>query len=253
MVSTPRSREGARVLKAHRIPERISALLRGANVVVNHKAVGRIWQQLGLQLARRHRRKKIRGGEVVPQLAKRPNHLWTCHFAFAWTLGVSKLKALTLGDGDTRQSPAIEVGRGFRGLHGREVLAIGTHVIAPGKPWQMRFADSCKARFREACLAGEAYHGVAKARIIAKPFSRRFNEEHPQSSFGDQTPNVFEAICASGALAPDPGDLSPWATPGARRTRAGRIQPPPSGGPGSAREADPSGALSSVQAGEKLT
>lgn len=125
MVGTPQKREGARVLKAHRIPERRSvvllgiaragmryqvrpkpqdhlapqiqalsaehprwgqnriwALLRRANVVVNHKAVGRLWQKLGLQLTRRPRRNKIRTGEVVPQLAERPNHVWT--YDWSW-------------------------------------------------------------------------------------------------------------------------------------------------------------------------
>jgi transposase InsO family protein len=329
MVSTPQKREGARVLKAHRISERrivallgisragmrykvrpkpqdhlapqilalseehprwgqnrIWALLRRANVVVNIKAVGRLWRKLGRQVNRRPKRRKIRTGDVVPQMAERPNHVWTYDFVFAWTLGGSQLKFLTLEDEYTRQSLAIEVGRSFRGLHVREVLAkvfaergapqfmrsdngsefvgndvalwlkdlaIGTHLIAPGKPWQNAFAESFNARFREECLAGETFHGVAEARVIAKAFSRRYNEEHPHSSLGYHTPNEFAAICASGALPPDPRDLSPWATPGARRTRAGRIQPPPFGGPGSTLESDPSGALSSVQAGEKVS
>jgi len=307
MVSTPQKREGARVLKAHRIPERrivallgisraglrykvrpkpqdhlapqiqalsaehprwgqnrIWALLRRAHVVVNIKAVGRLWRKLGLQLTRRPRRKKLRTGDVVPQMAERPNHVWTYDFVFAWTMGGSQLKFLTLEDEYTRQSLAIEVGRSFRGLHVREVLtkvfaergapqfmrsdngsefigndvalwlkdlAIGTHLIAPGKPWQNGYAESFNARFRDECLAGETFHGVAEARVIARAFSRQYNEEHPHSSLGYHTPNEFAAICASGALPPDPRDLSPWATPGARRTRAGQSQPPPFGGP----------------------
>jgi len=329
MVSTPQKREGARVLKAHRIPERrivtllgisragmrykvrpkpqdhlaplikalsaehprygqvrVWALLRRSSVVVNHKAVSRLWKKLGLQVNRRPRRKKIRTGEVVPQLAERPNHVWTYDFVFAWTLGGSQLKFLTLEDEYTRQSLAIEVGRSFKALHVREVLAkviaergapgfirsdngsefiamevslwlkdqaIGTHFIPPGKPWQNGFAESFNARFRDECLAGETFYGVAEARVIARSFSRRYNEEHPHSSLGFHTPNEFAAVCASGALPPDPRDLSPWATPGAYRTRAGRIQPAPFGGPGSALESDPSGALSSAQAVEKIS
>ena len=265
---------------------RVWALLRRAGVVVNHKAVSRLWKKLGLQLTRRPRRRKLRTGEAVPQLAERPNHVWTYDFVFAWTLGGSQLKFLTLEDEYTRQSLAIEVGRSMKALHVREVLskviaergapefvrsdngpefigmevalwlkdqAIGTHYIVPGKPWQNGFAESFNARFREECLAGETFHGVAEARVIAKAFSRRYNEEHPHSSLGFHTPNEFAAICASGALPPDPRDLSPWATPGAVRTRAGRIQPPPFGGPGTALESDPSGALSSAQAAEKIS
>lgn len=329
MVSTPQKREGARVLKAHRIPERrivalldisragmrykvrpkpqdhlapriqalsaehprwgqnrIWALLRRSSVVVNIKAVGRLWRKLGLQVNRRPRRKKVRTGDVVPQMAERPNHVWTYDFVFAWTLGGSQLKFLTLEDEYTRQSLAIEVGRSFRGLHVQEVLArvmaergapefmrsdngsefigddvalwlkgqaIGTHLIEPGKPWQNGFAESFNARFRDECLAGETFYGVVEARVIARAFSRRYNEEHPHSSLGYHTPNEFAALCASGALPPNPRDLSPWATPGARRTRAGRIQPSPYGGPETTLESDPSGALPSAQAAEKVS
>ena len=328
MVSTPQKREGARVLKARRIPERriaalvglsrsglryqarpkpqdhlapqiqalsaehprygqtrVWALLRRDGVVVNHKAVSRLWQKLGLQLTRRPRRKKVRTGETVPQKAERPNHVWTYDFVFAQTLGGSQLKFLTLEDEYTRESLAIEVGRSFKALHVREVLArvigergvpgfvrsdngpefiamevalwlkgqaIGTHFIAPGKPWQNGYGESFNARFRDECLAGETFHGVAEARVIAKAFTHSYNEERPHTSLGFHTPHEFAALCASGALPPNPRDLSPWATPGARRTRAGQTQPPPSGGPDPALGSHPCVALSSAQAAETI-
>ncbi len=328
MVSAPQKREGARALKARRIPERriaaligisrsgmryrirpkpqdhladhvkalslehprygqvrIWALLRRAQIVVNHKAVSRLWHKLGLQLTRRPKRKKVRSGESVPRVAEHPDHVWTYDFVFAWSLSGTALKFLTLEDEYTRESLAIEVGRTFKALHVREVLArvfgergipkfirsdngpefialeislwlkdqgIGTHYIAPGQPWQNAFAESFNARFRDECLNGETFHGVHEARVISQAFRKRFNEEHPHSSLGFHTPNEFAALCASGALPPNPRDLSPWATPGATRTRAGRIQPPPSGGPGPALGSLPSVALSSVQAVETL-
>jgi transposase InsO family protein len=328
MVSAPQKREGARVLKARRIPERriaalvgisrsgmryqirpkpqdhlaervaalsrehpcwgqprIWALLRREGVVVNHKAVSRLWRKLGLQLTRRPKRKKVRTGATVPQVAEFPNHVWTYDFVFSWTLGGSQLKFLTLEDEYTRESLAIEVGRSFRALHVREVLshviaergapkfirsdngpefialeiglwlkdqAIGSHLIDPGKPWQNGFAESFNARFREECLNGESFHGVPEARVTAQAFRRLYNEERPHSSLGFHTPKEFAEICRTGALPPRPRDLTPWATPGARRTRAERIQPPPFGGPGAALGSLPSVALSSVQALETL-
>ena len=328
MVSTPQKREGARVLKARRIPERriaalvgisrsgmryrirpkpqdhlaervaalsrehprwgqprIWAVLRREGVVVNHKAVSRLWRKLGLQLTRRPRRKKVRTGETVPQQAEFPNHVWTYDFVFAWTLGGTQLKFLTLEDEYTRESLAIEVGRSFRALHVREVLdrvfaergapkfmrsdngpefialevglwlkdqAVATHLIDPGKPWQNGFAESFNARFRDECLNGESFHGAHEARVIANSFRKEFNEDRPHSSLGYHTPKEFAAICASGALPPNPRDLSPWATPGAVRKRASQSQPPPCGGPGPALRSLPSVALSSVQEMETL-
>ncbi len=102
---------------------RIWALLRRSNIVVNHKAVSRLWQKLGLQLTRRPRRRKVRTGESVPRTAEHPNHVWTYDFVFAWTMGGTPLKFLTLEDEYTRESLAIEVGRTFKALHVREVLA----------------------------------------------------------------------------------------------------------------------------------
>jgi len=328
MVSAPQKREGARVLKARRIPERriaalvgisrsgmryrirpkpqdhlaervaalsrehprwgqprIWAVLRREGVVVNHKAVSRLWRKLGLQLTRRPRRKKVRTGETVPQQAEFPNHVWTYDFVFAWTLGGTQLKFLTLEDEYTRESLAIEVGRSFRALHVREVLdrvfaergapkfmrsdngpefialevglwlkdqAVATHLIDPGKPWQNGFAESFNARFRDECLNGESFHGAHEARVIANSFRKEFNEDRPHSSLGYHTPKEFAAICASGALPPNPRDLSPWATPGAVRKRASQSQPPPCGGPGPALRSLPSVALSSVQEMETL-
>lgn len=264
---------------------RIYAVLRRSGVVINHKAVARLWQKHGLQVTRRPRRKKVRTGATVPQKAEHPNHVWTYDFVFGWTLGGAPLKFLTLEDEYTRESLAIEVGTTFRALHVREVLAnvftergapkfmrsdngpefvalevglwladqrIRTHLIDPGKPWQNGFAESFNARFRDEFLNQESFHSVGEARVMARSFSRRYNESHPHSSLGFHTPSEFAAICASGALPPNPRDLSPWATPGATRKRAGQSQPPPCGGPGPALRSLPSVALSSAEAMETL-
>ena len=328
MVSAPQKREGAWVLKVHRVPERriavlvgisrsgmsyrprpkpqdhlaervkalslehprygqsrIWALLRREGVVVNHKALARLWRKHGLQLTRRSKRKKVRTGNSVPCKAERPNQVWTYDFVFSWTLNGTPLKFLTLEDEYTRESLAIEVGTSFKALHVRQTLTriiaqrgapdflrsdngpefialelslwlvdqrIGTHLIDPGKPWQNGFAESFNARFRDEFLNQESFHTVAEARVLAKAFERRYNESRPHSSLGFHTPKEFASICSSGALPPNPRDLSPWATPGARRVRASLSQPPPFGGPGSALRSLPSVALSSVQAMETL-
>ena len=225
MVSAPQKREGAWVLKVHRIPERrvaalvglsrsglryrvrpkpqdhlaervkalslehprygqprIWALLRRSGIVVNHKALARLWQKFGLQLTRRRKRKKVLPGASVPCKAEHPNHVWTYDFVFEWSLAGTQLKFLTLEDEYTRESLAIEVGTTFRALRVREVLAqviaergapgfirsdngpefiamevslwlvdqgIRTRLIDPGKPCQNGFAESFNARFRE--------------------------------------------------------------------------------------------------------
>ena len=265
---------------------RVWALLRRSGVVVNIKAVNRLWQKFGLQVIRRPRRKKIRTGDGVPRKAEFINHVWTYDFVFDWSFNGVSLKFLTLEDEYTRESLAIEVGHRFTSLQVRGVLertfqergvpkylrsdngsefiatdlkfwlkelGIDTHLIDPGKPWQNAYAESFNSRFRDECLNQESFHGVREAAVIIKGFSESYNEQHPHSSLGYYTPREFARLSKSGALPPDPRDLPPWGLPAFnKRTARGPLVPAVQA-PGSALESDPSGALSSVQAPEKVS
>jgi transposase InsO family protein len=255
-------------------------------VVVNIKAVNRLWQKFGLQVTRRPRRKKIRSGDSVPRKAEFINHVWTYDFVFDWSFGGVSLKFLTLEDEYTRESLAIEVGHRFTSLQVREVLGrvfqkrgvpkflrsdngpefiatdlkfwieglgIDTHLIDPGKPWQNAFAESFNSKFRDECLNQESFHGVREAAVVIQAYSRKYNEQRPHSSLGFYTPKEFAELSKSGALPPDPWDLPPWGLPAfSKRTARGPLAPAVQA-PESALESDPSGALSSVQATEKVS
>lgn len=205
---------------------RVWALLRRSGVVVNIKAVNRLWQKFGLQVTRRPRRKKIRTGVSVPRKAEFINHVWTYDFVFDWSFAGISLKFLTLEDEYTRESLAIEVGHRFTSLRVRAVLArvfqergvpkflrsdngsefiatdlkfwikglgIDTHLIDPGKPWQNAFAESFNSKFRDECLNQESFYGVREAAVIIQAFSRRYNEQRPHSSLGFYTPGRRQA------------------------------------------------------------
>jgi len=264
---------------------RVWALLRRSGVVVNIKAINRLWQKLGLQLNRRPKRRKVRTGDSVPQKAEFPNHVWTYDFVFDWSFGGVSLKFLTLVDEYTRESLAIEVGHTFTSVRVREVLGrvfkergvpkylrsdngsefiatdlnlwiaglgVDTHLIAPGKPWQNGYAESFNSKFRDECLNQESFHGVREAAVIIQAFRGKYNEHRPHSSLGFYTPREFAALSSSGALPPDPRDLPPWGLPASsKRTARGPLAPAVQA-PGSALRSHPCGALSSVQATEKL-
>jgi transposase InsO family protein len=265
---------------------RIWALLRRSGVLVNIKAINRLWQKLGLQLTRRPKRKKIRSGDSIPRKAEFPNHVWTYDFVFDWSFHGVSLKFLTLEDEFTRESLAIEVGHHFTSPEVRQVLArvfqergvpkflrsdngsefiatdlnlwikglgVDTHLIAPGKPWQNGYAESFNSKFRDECLNQETFHGVREARVVIRAFTKKYNEQRPHSSLGFYTPREFAALSKSGALPPDPRDLPPWGLPAvSKRTARGPLAPAVQA-PGSMLESDPSGALSSVQAVETLS
>ena len=265
---------------------RVWALLRRSGVVINIKAVNRIWQKYGLQVSRRPSRKKIRTGDTLPRKAEFINHVWTYDFVFDWSFNGVSLKFLTLEEEFTRESLAIEVGHTFTSLQVRGALArvfqergvpkfmrsdngsefiatdlklwleglgIDTHLIDPGKPWQNGKAESFNARFRDECLNQETFHGVREAAVVIKAFSKKYNECHPHSSLGFYTPREFARLSKSGALPPDPRDLPPWGLPAvSKRTARGPLAPAVQA-PGMALESDPSGALSSTQAAETVS
>ena len=265
---------------------RIWALLRRSGVLVNIKAINRLWQKLGLQLTRRPKRKKIRSGDSIPRKAEFPNHVWTYDFVFDWSFHGVSLKFLTLEDEYTRESLAIEVGHRFTSIEVKQVLArvflergvpkflrsdngsefiatdlnlwikglgVDTHLIAPGKPWQNGYAESFNSKFRDECLNQETFHGVREARVVIRAFTKKYNEQRPHSSLGFYTPREFAALSKSGALPPDPRDLPPWGLPAVSKRFARGPLAPAVQAPGTTLVSDPSGALSSAQAVETVS
>ena len=265
---------------------RIWALLRRSGVVVNIKALGRLWRKLGLQIPRKAKRKKVRTGDGVPQKAEFPNHVWTYDFVFDWSFGGCSLKFLTLEDEFTRESLAIKVGHTFRSTEVKEVLAsvfrergvpgflrsdngsefiatdlnlwvkalgVKTRLIEPGKPWQNAYAESFNSKFRDECLNQESFHGVREAAVIIQAYRRKYNEQRPHSSLGFYTPSEFAALSKAGALPPDPRDLPPWGLPECnKRTARGPLAPSVQA-TGPALGSHPCVALSSGQISETLS
>jgi len=113
---------------------------------------------------------------------------------------------------------------------------VKTHHIDPGSPWQNGFGESLNGKFRDEFLNMELFHHPDHARAMSRLWRRYYNQERPHSSLDYVTPDEFAAQCgirkeekeASGALPPNPQDLSLYAPP------AGRVK-----GNGSSDEARP--------------
>jgi transposase InsO family protein len=96
-----------------------------------------------------------------------------------------------------------------------------TFYIPPGSPWANGVAESFNSKFRDECLNMEAFSSLAEAKVVIEAWRCRYNQERPHSSLGYLTPTEFRCtielaqlgLPASGALPPDPRDLSLWAPP----------------------------------------
>ena len=85
-------------------------MLRRDGEGVNHKRVWRIWQQEGLSLPRRRRRKRpARQRQQLPTVAEYRGHVWTYDFTYDRTESNRVLKMLVVLDEDTRECHQFRV------------------------------------------------------------------------------------------------------------------------------------------------
>jgi putative transposase len=103
---------------------RVHALLKRGGQTVNRKRVVRVWQKFDLQVPRSKKtRKRMREPQPVTPTATCPNEVWTYDFVFDRDAAGRRLKLLTLMDEFTREGLAIRVGRSFKAMQVKEVLA----------------------------------------------------------------------------------------------------------------------------------
>jgi putative transposase len=193
----------------------------------------RLWQQAGLQVPRRRRRKGVAAASPRPQAPRGPNQVWSYDFVFDHCANGQQLKCLTVTDEFTKEGLAIDVDGRIRSARVIEVLSrlvsergapaflrsdngpefvskallswiaaqgIGIALIEPGKPWQNGVSESFNGKFRDECLSLEWFRSRAEAKVIIESWRRHFNEVRPHSSLGYLTPNEFVAALANAAL-----------------------------------------------------
>jgi putative transposase len=204
---------------------RIWALLR-RDRKVNKKRIYRLWKRSRLQVRKRARKRRRRGGVGgIPVKALHPGHVWTYDFIHDRCLNGTELKVLTVMDEFTREGLALEVATSLpskrviavlaglfeqhgapqfiRSDNGPEFIAQAlrdwlaqnqttTLYIDPGCPWQNGFGESFNGTVRDECLNMHAFASVAEARVILAAFRHQYNEERPHSRLGYRTPAEFK-------------------------------------------------------------
>ncbi len=207
----------------------ITVLLRREGWRVNRKRVYRLWQQEGLQVPKKPRKKRRLGsseGGCQRQRAEHKDHVWAWDFVFDRTANGRTLKWFTIVDEHTRECLVLEVNRGLtsenvldvlrdlfviRGVprhirsdNGPEFIAtairkylaavgVETLYIEPGLPWQNGYAESFHSRLRSELLGAEVFDSVAAAQVLAASWRNDYNHHRPHSSLGYRTPAEFAA------------------------------------------------------------
>jgi putative transposase len=193
---------------------------------VNNKRIHRLWQDEGLRVPSRKRKKPHRGigtalGAMCPIA---PNVLWALDFQFDTTDDNRILKLLNIVDEFTRECPAIVVERCIdadlvvatldrivfeRGAPGYVRFDNGPEFIAhavadwcrfndvesifidPGSPWQNAWIESFNGRLRDELLNGWRFDSLLEAKVIIEDWRIDYNINRPHSAHGDLTPSEY--------------------------------------------------------------
>lgn len=163
----------------------------------NHKRIGRIYRELGLQIGKRSKgRPKRTGLRLVLEKPTQPNEIWAMDFVSDQFATGRRFRCLTMTDLYTHEAPVIEVDvsltgfrvgqvldrlRDTRGLPKMIVCDNGTEFtskamdqwsfankvelkfIQPGKPNQNAYCESFNSRFRDECLSTQWFNNLAEA------------------------------------------------------------------------------------------
>ena len=202
---------------------RLGVLLERSGEAVNHKRLFRIYQEAGLAVRRRERKRLERGHAGMPLLS-RPNQEWSIDFVSDALATGRALRALTVVDGFTKEAPVIQVDsslsaprvtraldeviaergkpEGIRVDNGPEFTSrcfvawaeqrgITLIHIQPGKLVQNSFIESFNGRFRDECLNANWFTSMADARRKIEDWRIDYNQRRPHSSLAYRTPEEF--------------------------------------------------------------
>ena len=223
---------------------RITAMLRGAGWVVNHKRVERIWRWEGLKVPQKQPKRArlwLNDGSCLRLRPQYPNHVWSYDFVEDRTHDKRKVRMLNVIDEFTRECIAIRVSRRLnatdvvdvlsdlfilRGVPGyvrsdngpefiakavRDwIAAVGarTAYIEPGSPWENGYCESFNSKLRDELLNAEIFYTLKEAQVIIESWRRHYNTLRPHSSLGYKPPAPVALVWP----AAQPGPATP-ATP----------------------------------------
>jgi putative transposase len=209
---------------------RLCVVLRRDGWTDNHKRVFRIYQEEGLQVKRRIKKRTAKWRGEKPAVAQRPNQRWSLDFMSDQLADGRRFRLLNVVDDFTRECLAVEVDtslsgqrvtrvlerlRAVRGLPERLVSDNGPEFtgqavdnwayqhrvqwqfIEPGKPVQNAYVESFNGKFRDECLNEHWFERLEQARVIVEDWRRDYNEERPHSSLGQRTPREFALAAAA--------------------------------------------------------
>lgn len=199
---------------------RLHVLLKREGMVVNHKRSERIYQNLGLQIHNRKRKKRGAISRTPAEPATYPGEVLAIDFMFDHVSSGRKLKVLTMVDEFGKYSPSIYVDHSIRGVdvasylemvleklprvirvdQGTEFTSnafmnwayekgIKLQFTSVGKPNQL--IEAFNSRCRDEVLNDHVFKNLEDARTKLDDWHWKYNNFNPHSSLDMKTPAEF--------------------------------------------------------------
>ena len=212
---------------------KIAALLRMEGWAVNHKKVERLWREEGLQLPKRHKKRRRLYHKDSSLIRLRPqyqNHIWSVDFVHDKLSSGRSYKMLTVLDEYTRQALCVEVkprigsadvlealyplllkhGKPeyIRSDNGSEFIATALQIwlrkvgikpiqIYPGSPWENGYNERFNGTLRHEVLNAEWFTSVEQVQIVINMWLKQYNHIRPHQSL-NMRPPVPETLNQTG-------------------------------------------------------
>ena len=200
---------------------------------VNHKKVERIWREEGLQLPKRHKKRRRlyhKDSSVIRLRPLHQNHVWSVDFVHDKLSSGRSYKMLTVLDEYTRQALCVEVkpkmgsadvlealyllllkhGKPeyIRSDNGSEFIAAALQLwprkvgikpiqIYPGSPWENGYNERFNGTLRHEVLNAEWFTSIKQAQTVINMWLKEYNHIRPHQSL-NMRPPVPETLNQTG-------------------------------------------------------
>jgi putative transposase len=208
---------------------RLQVLLLRSGTRANHKRVWRVYQEAGLSVKRRKRKRLVRTGRPLETVGA-ANEEWALDFVSDRLASGRSMRVLSVVDAFTRECVALEADISFASRRVTRVLEqamrqkgwpqrircdngpelTSRHFLAwclerriellhiqPGRPTQNGRVESFHGKLRDECLNVSWFQNLFDARRKLARWKREYNQERPHSSLAYQTPYEFARAVAS--------------------------------------------------------
>jgi putative transposase len=197
-------------------------MLRQDGIEINEKRTRRLYNELGLQLRNKVRKRRVKAKLRDDRtIAVHINETWAMDFVHDQLATGKKIRVLTVVDTFSRFSPAVDPRFSYKGEdvvltlervcknigypksirvdQGSEFISRDLDLWAyannvtldfsrPGKPTDNSFNESFNGKFRSECLNTHWFMNLDDARQKMEDWHRDYNEIRPHSAIGNKPP-----------------------------------------------------------------